>query len=192
VRTSAQRTSNARTGELTATEAALLGLLIDCPSSGYDLMKRVQAGVGYLWGPAKSHLYSMLTRLERAGLASSEAVPQADRPQKSVFSVTSAGRAAFEDWLEAPGYELDPGRNTMLLKLFFADRADPETTIALVEGYLDATEATLAEYREIERRIAGNDGDFNGYLTLKFGLARGEASARWARETLAELRARSG
>jgi DNA-binding PadR family transcriptional regulator len=184
------RTSTQRTRTLTPTEAALLGLLIDCPSSGYDLTKRVRAGVGYLWGPAKSHLYSTLARLERAGLAASETVPQADRPQKQVFTVTAAGRSAFEDWLETPGYEADPGRNTMLLKLFFGDRADPETTVALVEEYLAATEAKLAEYREVERRIAGCEDDFYGYLTLKLGLAHAGASARWARETIAELRAR--
>jgi DNA-binding PadR family transcriptional regulator len=186
VRTSAQRTK-----ELTTTEAALLGLLLDCPSSGYDLSKRVRASVGYLWGPAKSHVYSMLRRLEGAGLASSRAVVQADRPDKQVFSVTPDGAKAFTAWLEAPGFELEPGRSTVLLKLFFGRRASPETTVALLEDYLEVVEATLADYREVERRIAGRDEDLYGYMTLKLGLAHAEASARWARDTLDEFRGRS-
>src|SRR2546422_1126463 len=119
----------------------------------------------------------MLRRLEGAGLASSRAVVQSDRPDKQVFSVTRDGARAFTAWLETPGFELDPGRSTVLLKLFFARRARPETTVALLEGYLEAVEATLAEYRAVERRITGHDEDFYGYLTLKLGLAHAEASA---------------
>ena len=52
---------------LTATEAALLGLLRKGPMSGYDLRKDVERSVGYFWAPAKTQIYATLPRLVEAG-----------------------------------------------------------------------------------------------------------------------------
>jgi DNA-binding transcriptional MocR family regulator len=48
----------------------------------------------------------------------------------------------------------------------------------------------LAEFREIEERIQGDDASYFGYVTLRWGLAEGEAWIRWADEILAELEER--
>ena len=52
---------------LTATEAALLGLLRKGPMSGYDLRKDVERSVGYFWAPAKTQIYATLPRLVESG-----------------------------------------------------------------------------------------------------------------------------
>ena len=73
---------------LTATEAALLGLLRHGEQSGYDLRKLVERSVGYYWTPAKTQIYSSLPRLVESGLATRRTVRQTDRPDKHLYAIT--------------------------------------------------------------------------------------------------------
>lgn len=77
---------------VTATEAALLGLLRHGEMSGYDLRKLVERSVGYYWTPAKTQIYSSLPRLVEAGLATKRTVRQTDRPDKHLYAITDVGR----------------------------------------------------------------------------------------------------
>ena len=62
---------------LSTTEFAVLGLLSFGPRSGYELKKAAEAGVGYVWTAAKSHIYGVLPRLVDGGLATTRRVAQA-------------------------------------------------------------------------------------------------------------------
>src|SRR6187200_2014064 len=78
---------------LTATEAAVLGLLADGEQSGYDLRRCAERSVGYFWAPARSQIYAVLPRLVEAGLARRRHVRQDTRPDKRLYRITAAGRA---------------------------------------------------------------------------------------------------
>src|SRR5204863_7466735 len=79
---------------ISANDAALLGLLMDGVTSGYDLNKRIHRSVGFFWTPAKSHVYGTLARLVEAGFATVRPVPQDLRPGKPQYRITAAGRRA--------------------------------------------------------------------------------------------------
>ena len=49
---------------VTATEVAVLGLLADGESSGYDLLRAAERSVGFFWTPAKTQLYAILKKHE--------------------------------------------------------------------------------------------------------------------------------
>ena len=90
-----------KTTTLTTTECAVLGLLARAPRSGL----RPQEGgryrsVGYFWAPAKSQIYAVLPSLVEAGYATSRKVAQQRRPDKQVYRITAAGRAALSEWIE--------------------------------------------------------------------------------------------
>jgi PadR family transcriptional regulator, regulatory protein AphA len=179
------RTSPARTKALTTTESAVLGLLVTGgEQSGYELNKRAQAGVGYVWAPAKSQIYAVLPRLLEAGAATARAVAQTDRPDKRLYRATDDGRRALLAWLEEPTWR---SGDEFLLKLFFGRLLAPERVLALVERFREREEKRLAEYELIEERIAEVPSDYFGYLTLRFGLASVRAAIGWADEVLAEL-----
>ena len=110
---------------LTTTDAAILGVLSWGPMSGYDVKKTVDSTVGYVWGPARSAIYAVLPRLVDEGLATAREVAQSQRPDKIVYRITTAGRAALQAWIETPAPP-DPNRNPLLLKLFFGDLTSPE------------------------------------------------------------------
>ena len=174
---------------LSTTEYAVLGMLSWGEHSGYELKKIAEAGVGYLWTAAKSHVYAVLPSLVRGGYATSRRVTQASRPDKQLYRITKKGRAAFREWLEEPA-EGRGERSNFLLKLFFGDQMSKEALVAHVGRRRDQAAAELAEYREIEKRIKGVEANYFGYVTLRWGLVQSRAWIRWADEILRELEGR--
>lgn len=181
------RTSAARTTKrLTATEAALLGVLaLDGSLSGYDVRKAVDNGVGYFWGPAKTQIYTVLPRLVDAGLATRQQVEQADRPDKHVYEVTQAGREAVTAWLEDPAADGD--RSTFLLRVFLGRLASSEALLRNVRTKREEAEELRADLEERDARADGSPQDFHAALTRKYGLAYARALIEWADEVEREL-----
>lgn len=101
---------------------AVLALLADGPSHGYDLKDRFQHAVGPQWGLNVGHLYQVLDRLRRDGLATAEVVPQAQRPDRTVYRITDAGLDELESWLAAPVSRTRGYRDDFFLKLMAAAR----------------------------------------------------------------------
>lgn len=171
---------------LTTTEAAVLALLaLEGERSGYDLLKLVSRAIGHVWAPARSRLYAVLPRLVADGFASSREVAQRGRPDKVLYRLEPAGRAALDAWLA----EVVPGDAAAIqLKVFVGGLAPPETVTAQVEQYRRDAEVRLAELRRIDATNSrrGNDR-FHGYL-IDLGIAAAETSIRWADEVLADLR----
>lgn len=155
----------------------MLGVLRAGPASGYDLRKRIDRSVGYFWRPAKTQVYAVLPRLVAAGLATRRDVVQRDRPDKQVYRITAAGRAALRSWVEGPA-ELD--ESTLLLKVFFGAIADPDAVRAHIRSRAAWAERLLQELRELEAGARGGGDDVFRALTRDWGVAYAEATLRWA------------
>jgi PadR family transcriptional regulator, regulatory protein AphA len=176
------KTSTERTTRQSATEYAVLGLLDSGGGqSGYDLLKRVDRAVGYMWAPAKSGLYAVLGRLEAAGLATSQTA-KGRGPTKEVYWITAAGRAALRAWLSDSTLELSPPRDPFLLKLFFARRAAPAAATELVAAYREHVVQLLDEWEQQERDEP--EATPVDVIALRFALLRGRATLAWCDETL--------
>ena len=170
--------------ELTATEAALLGLLTEGERSGYDLRKRIERSVAYFWAPAKSQIYAVLPRLEEAGFATRREIAQSDRPDKHLYRITPAGRRALKAWIERGPAEPAPDKNPMLLKLFFGAAADPDRLIEQVRERRETGEQLKRELEEIEatKPRPGEEEDFYPSLTRLWGHVYADALIAWAEE----------
>jgi PadR family transcriptional regulator, regulatory protein AphA len=184
-------TGQRRTVGLSTTEFSVLGLLSYGEHSGYDLKKKAEAGVGYVWTAAKSHIYAVLPRLVEGGFATARRVEQSSRPDKQVYRITKRGEKAFRKWLEEPVEERPGSRSPFLLKIFFAREMSREALVAHVERRRDEAARELAEYREIEERIRDDAASYFGYVTLRWGIAQAEAWIGWADEILLELEERA-
>ena len=169
---------------ITRTEAAALGLLAwRGAASGYDLHALAARSVGFIWSPARSQLYAVLKLLAGDGLIEGRHVEQDDRPDKRVFRITAAGRAALRAWLDEP-HDFEPeDHDGILLKVFFG--GDRPSVRDQVDAYLGRTARRLETYREIE---LGFDDEMGARRqTLRLGIALCEARAWWAKDTLATL-----
>jgi DNA-binding PadR family transcriptional regulator len=172
--------------QLNATEAAVLALLaIEGERSRYDLMKSVTRAIGYVWAPAKTQLYTLLPRLAERGLATSRTVREGARPEKKLYRITSAGRAALESWL---GDEPESAE-AFYLRLFVGGLVAPGVLARHVEWFRDHTAAQLEVYREIEPTNTRQGNDAFHYYLLRLGIERSEHLLRWSDWVLEELEA---
>lgn len=78
---------------------ALLGLLAQEPSHGYDLKNAFEAMLGGTWPLNIGQVYTTLARLERDALVESQVMPQDLLPDRKVYSLTGAGQEELERWL---------------------------------------------------------------------------------------------
>jgi PadR family transcriptional regulator AphA len=174
---------------VSANDAAVLGLLMDGESSGYDLNKRIHGSVGFFWTPAKSHVYTTLARLVAAGFATAREIPQEARPDKQIYRITREGRRAFLEWLQDSPLEPARFKNPFLLKIFFGRHMDREALIRHIEEGRAEVQEELSQLEAIEKTI-DRRRSFYGWLTLTYGLERDRATIRWAVAALRELRRR--
>jgi PadR family transcriptional regulator, regulatory protein AphA len=182
------RTSPAQTKSITQTEAAVLALLAgEGERSGYDLAKLAARSVGHVWAPARSHLYAVLGRLARDGLATARTVVQSDRPDKQLYTITTAGEQALQAWLLADSENDD----SFHLKVFYGAFLPRERLIEHIEAYRERLHERLEVYDAIDETNTNRGHDYYHRLMLDYGYARARASLAWADDVLRKLRRRS-
>ena len=169
---------------LTPLEGGILGLLARGGAlSGWDILKQARTSVAYFWPFGRSQIYAALPRLERLGLITGLAVPQAGKPDKRLFELTPAGRETLANWLE----DGDPGptRDVFMLRLFFGAHADRS---AVRDGILERRAHAARLLEEIEAMSDSPDlDDFFHRLTRNYGLERARSLVAWADESLEAL-----
>ncbi|TMK33806.1 MAG: PadR family transcriptional regulator [Actinobacteria bacterium] len=132
---------------------AVLGLLEDGPSYGYELKANLESAIGPQFGELNiGHIYQVLDRLVRDGLVSGREVAQRDRPDKVVYRSTKAGRLELERWLAEPSVRRAGYRDDFFLKLFVASRADAERVRDVVRVQREALLAELSVFAGLKRK----------------------------------------
>lgn len=160
------------------TRYAILGILLDSPSTGYEIKSLMSRSTIYFWRESDSTIYPMLRVLAEEGKAISEIV-YVGKKKKEVFSITETGRKEFEAWFESPTSDETP-RNEFLLKLFFA--TDRKEMIRLFQERLEKVEKLHKEYKQIEERlenIADSPLRTIRLKALRYGIAHLESEMKW-------------
>jgi DNA-binding PadR family transcriptional regulator len=162
--------------QLRVVQEVLLALLTKEPSHGYHLRARLQLALGPLAEALNAgQVYVTLTRLEKAGLLTSERVGQTDRPDRKVYELTEAGRARVTEWLEDTSWP-KPAPAEFHLKLVTAAAAGLADPVRLVDVQRHAVLAGLAAVQRAA--LAEPDGSVAGLL-LEGVVLRLQADLRW-------------
>ena len=170
------------------TRQALLGFLSWGPLSGYGLRKVIDGSVSNFWTESYGRIYPMLKELEEEGLATSvEVSTPGGRPTKT-YSITGAGRRELAQWLDDEEVGPTPRRNEMLLKLFFAARAEGLEPERMVEAFRAIKLEELERYAETRAELESAENpppDMAFWkITLRYGELEARAHVDWADETL--------
>ncbi|HEU5368585.1 MAG TPA: PadR family transcriptional regulator [Ktedonobacterales bacterium] len=176
---------------------ALLTLLARKPSSGYDLGRRLKEPIGFFWHARYNQIYPELARLEALGLIVHEVVEQVERPDKKVYTITQAGRAALRQWATEPPEEA-PARSELLLKAYTIWLADPKQAIKLFQ---DQAERHARQQALYEQRLAAWEREpdwplradlpaFGDYATLRRGAGYEREYVAWCRWMVEQLEQR--
>ncbi|GIE89042.1 PadR family transcriptional regulator [Actinoplanes regularis] len=179
---------------------AVLAALIDRESSGYDLAKRFSVSVANFWTATPQQLYRELDKMESEGLLAARVVKQEKRPDKRLFSVTDAGRAALFDFTRQ---EPKPTtvRDELLVQVEALAWADVASVRTSIESRIKQSEQRVETYERSLAEILGSrsheeflaTGNRIGpYLTLQRGISFERDNITWGELALRVLRARSG
>lgn len=123
------------------TKYAVLGLLLERPSYGYEVLVRFRRAFDAAqWAITPQGLYASLDRLERDGLIEPVAARGRDasrRQPKTPYRVTPTGARELRRFLDAP-ISADPSRAELLVRLQCAAAGDSGSLLEMLDGYEQA------------------------------------------------------
>jgi DNA-binding PadR family transcriptional regulator len=133
---------------------AVLALLADGESYGYQLKGAFDRSVGPQWGTLNiGHLYQVLDRLKRDGhVRVLRSEPQPRRPDRLIYAITESGVVELRRWLHTPSPPRGGYRDDLYLKLVAAARAGEDELAGVIRR---EREGQLAELHALGRLAAG-------------------------------------
>ncbi|HTP10043.1 MAG TPA: PadR family transcriptional regulator [Anaerolineae bacterium] len=175
-------------------EYAILGFLNYHPFSGYDLKKAFDVSIRHFWPADQSQIYRTLGRLTEQGWAEVEVIEQTERPDRKVYSITSAGRKALRSWLSSsiPHQE---ARSAALIQVFFAGQLSDEDILVKFEEATQGLRAILERYEQVPHEIedyvieiGSPREEFFWMLTLELGIRSMQTQIDWMESVMQRIR----
>lgn len=178
-----------------AVEHAILVSLAERSATGYDLTRRFDKSIGFFWKASHQQIYKVLGRMEGDGLVASKAVPQEGRPDKKVYAITGAGRAALQEWSRTPSPP-ESARSDFAVKLRGLPYGDRDAILADVHRRAARHRERLAYYRADEAHSfadadALDDAQCAQYAVLRGGILLEQAGLEWCEEIVGLLSQRN-
>lgn len=179
---------------------AVLGLVIEQPSYGYELLRRLRERYGELLEVSSpSQVYAALDRLQREGLivhAPDAGERDDDGPQrqpKVIYRATGDGARAHRRWLAERLWD-DEQRVELVGRLITAGTQGPDALAALIDRCeRDCTEAARLVSQPDPREDASGGESERSFVERLVNAERRfalEARRRWIDFAREELRAR--
>jgi DNA-binding PadR family transcriptional regulator len=136
-----------------AMKEAVLGLVLERPGYGYELINRFNERFGETWRLNPGTVYEAIDRLERDGFITGDAAERAQsrgrgtrRQHVVIYRATPAARERFLTWLTAPTVGIEPVRGEILLKMGMTTRPDQALAlIQVIDAQIDACADALAQ-----------------------------------------------
>lgn len=179
---------------------AILAALLEGESSGYDLAKEFHASVANFWTATPQQLYRELEKMADQGLVAARVVAQQRRPNKRLFSLTDAGRAALRDYT-ARTPKPTAVRDELLVQVQAVEAGDADAVRAAIRDRLGVAETKLKRYERLRERLLDGRTEeeflssaerIGRYLTLARGIAFEQENIRWCEFALSVLVTASG
>jgi DNA-binding PadR family transcriptional regulator len=151
---------------------AMLALLSERPTHGFDLKHRYDELLGHERELKYGQVYATLQRLERDGLANDVGVAPGAGADRRMYAITGAGVSELDQWLATPQVPL--GRPAEIFT---------RVVLALVSGrpaekILDAHRRVfIKRMRELTKRRATDDAIAR--LAADYEIAHLEADLKW-------------
>lgn len=165
------------------TKELLLSVLMSGPATGYDIKKTMENEVSTLLDVSLSNLYPALNELAAEGLVTFQRVEQDNRPNKKVYELTDAGRAAAIRALMS-GSAKHRLRSEFIFILSFAPFLPRDRVSELLDQRLAETNEIL---RDLDRREAEEVLQEGQRFCIGFGRAMMEAQRDYIMKHSAKL-----
>jgi DNA-binding PadR family transcriptional regulator len=158
-------------------QEVVLAMLAKEPSYGYELRARLRQALGPLGESLNpGHVYVTLTRLEKAGLVTSErAEGGPDRQDRKVYGLTPDGQQRVAEWLAEVDWP-KPDLAEFHLKLVAAGAAGLADPLSIVDTQ---RRELLRRLRDAARAAMAEPDGSDAGLLLEGVVLRLQADLRW-------------
>lgn len=171
----------------------ILGCLMESPSHGYEIRKRVKELFQRSHDVNESQLYSALRKMEGEGLVRKEVVWQDKTPPRNVFYLTEKGTEEVVTWL-INGDELEDTYRFDFYQAFpFLERCNyinnlpKETALEILEKQIVFEQAKLKEYKRVRDNMQALKLNQFRLGIIEFGLAFQETKLQWLENMISSL-----
>lgn len=161
----------------------LLSLLSTEPLTGYDLMLKLNL----FWPTTHSAIYPLLATLEENKYIKGEVIKQQGKPDKKLYSITTAGIDSLKEWIQK---DTDSAaiRDEMLLKTYCIQVLDQDKVLKLLDEMENRNklrlEKNLKSLEELKIKFNGkldsiNSPKFGVYLLIQKGINESKLGVKW-------------
>lgn len=172
----------------------LLGFLNYQPMTGYELKAVIDHSTQHFWHAHHSQIYTTLRNLEEEGLLTSEIEDEADRLNKRVYTITSAGQQELHAWLDVPLKGIAPVKEECLVRLFFSGSRSRQDVLDELRLQRRLHQQKLDYYQAMRpsallRRAPDVVREHETFwtATLRFGIAFEQMYLQWLDEVIVSL-----
>ena len=167
----------------TSSEFALLGLLYEKPTHGYDLHKQITDpdSIGMIWRIKMSNLYAQLDKLEKKGYITGVLHPGDSRPTRTEYNITKDGKIAFESWLETTVYHPRDFRQEFMARYYYVLKFFPSKVNDLCQKQLIECQTWLVNTTALSQQAVSTSIFKNSII--EFRLEQIQAIINWLKKT---------
>ncbi len=175
----------------------ILGLIRYGDKTGYEIMTVFRDSLNHFWTAQTSQIYRELQTMEKAGWITQTHVPQTGKPDKNVYSITSAGREELLRWLREDNLPASI-RNPFLLKTFFMGELPAEENLAFFKAMRDASvfpddgAQASADAEMYQKAVEDPEKALYWKFTIAFGRMYEQMQRAWCEYCIGELEALTG
>lgn len=137
-------------------EHILLGVLLEHPSTGYELKKFLDTHGRFLRSNTQmSQVYRSLGTMEKQGWVKHTVDPRPGAQDAKTYRVTDEGATVFLDWLTGPYHPATRFQDPELtVRLSFAGFMSAEQLLRILDVEIQTRQDEVARYRNRDRREA--------------------------------------
>ncbi len=167
----------------------LLAGIYNQPRSGYEMTKWLQIVGQHCWSVDHSAVYPALRALEGEGLIASERMPGTRGPERSIYSVTAAGRERLAVWVAGPSPR--PAiKDEQVLRVLCLDLLPRQAALAQI-ALVRAEHQVQLEFLQ-SRQAALTPAQPGLWLVIRRGVLAEAAYIAWCDEVAALVASRPG
>lgn len=173
---------------ITSAEAALLGLLTECPKHPYQIEKDVQFRDMRFWTDlSMSAIYKLLRKLEDLEYVSCETEVTEENRARKIYSITEEGETAFREKLAEILLEPEHVRWQADIAFYNLDVFDKEMQLAMLKDYRRNIVKRISEYRDLETFLLNSKCSIYPLSISRRPIYLLEGEARWIDDFMKEI-----
>ncbi len=174
-------------------ENVILGLLLLCNRTIYQLRERIDKGLNLMYSSSTGSIQAAIKKLLKCGYIDYEEIIENGK-YKKIYSITETGRQYFGEWINAP-IEQQGIKCPELAKIYFMGFSDRRKREESIEKYLtvlkeqySSLELICAEAKNFEVSESGRE-IFNYQLASAFyGKSLYKFNIDWFENLLSKMR----